>query len=396
MLFGFSEEVVQYIEEHDIKFDIVPPSDRQAAFPHVTFSVKSIPEYLEVVELLHLVNNAPEDDLAFRGVSDHKYRLAPSLKVFQDRSDFGYDSDYNIEQKLVDEMITTHPEEFVGVSSDFDLLAKMQHLGLPTRLLDFSLNPLVALYFACQSLADTTARVICTRDTSGAYSRKTVEKVCGLYKVPEFAQFYLEDMMGGESGFLDYMIYTLEPLMAHPKCISERIKRQSGIFMIFPNVIKDRVWFNISSWGDGHYIFPYSSPEMTKYVKEIERRENPYEIYGIDPNQDLMGYQFVVTTDTYRKAKQYYLDKGEFAIQEGSKMHINPDAKWAFLKRFAINSDVAELSAEIMESCFCSILIDPQYKKDIMRALNHVNINEAFLFPEPEYTAKRIKNRYIK
>ena len=50
----------------------------------------------------------------------------------------------------------------------------------------------------------------------------------------------------------------------------------------------------------------------------------------------------------------------------------------------------------IMKENFCSILIDAKYKKSIMRELDQVNINEAFLFPEPEYTAKRIKNRYIK
>ena len=395
-MFGFSEEIIQYIEKHDIEFDVVPPSERLAAFPHITFSVKSLSEYLEVVEFLHVVNNAPEDDLAFRGVSDYRYQLVPSLKVFQDRGDFNYKPGYSIEQKLVDEMLTTRPEEFAGVSSDFDILAKMQHMGLPTRLLDFSLNPFVALYFACQSLSDTTARVICTFDTSNAYSRKTIEQVCGLYKVPEFAQFYLEDMMGGESGFLSYMVHTLEPMMAHPKYISERIQRQSGIFMVFPNAISDRVWFNISSWGDGQYIDPYNSPEGIKHIKEIKRRENPYAIYGIDLKQNLMGHKFIVTTETYRNVRLCYKDIGDIAICEGIKVHMDPQLKWAFLKRFHIESEVAELSNEIMESCFCSILIDPQYKKDIIRALNHVNINEAFLFPEPEYTAKRIKNRYIK
>lgn len=40
------------------------------------------------------------------------------------------------------------PAEFDYRMSTFDMLVKMQHYELPTRLLDITENPLVALYFA--------------------------------------------------------------------------------------------------------------------------------------------------------------------------------------------------------------------------------------------------------
>ena len=45
---------------------------------------------------------------------------------------------------------------------------------------------------------------------------------------------------------------------------------------------------------------------------------------------------------------------------------------------------------------FYSIIVDEKYKKDILNELACIGIDQAFIYPELEYTAKKIARKYLK
>ena len=78
----------------------------------------------------------------FRGHSRFSHGLVPS--IYRDPEWI------TNEDVLFKELVLRCPNDFSGQESTFQFLVKMQHYSLPTRLLDITGNPLVALYFACE------------------------------------------------------------------------------------------------------------------------------------------------------------------------------------------------------------------------------------------------------
>ena len=160
----------------------------------------------------------------------------------------------------------------------FDKLVKMQHYELPTRLLDITTNPLVALYFACQENNDKDGEVIIFSIGYTQIENFDSENVCVLSNLVKFSNdFSLEknkdtlitevnrDKPNFDVSILEDVINGVYCVL--PKLNNDRIIRQSGAFFIFGmGATKD----NVAKFQDQPIKIKIKSKYKKNILKELQ------------------------------------------------------------------------------------------------------------------------------
>ena len=114
---------------------------------------EEITKVTSVLEFLKWVEKQEGTELLFRGQSCCKYEVKSGAKRL-----FGSDTSYSNSERSHNRDIIENARlqgiydnsNSMTAKTDWGILAQQQHIGAATSLLDFSSNPLVSLFFACQ------------------------------------------------------------------------------------------------------------------------------------------------------------------------------------------------------------------------------------------------------
>lgn len=270
----------------------------------------------------------------YRGHASVNYKLLPSIYrggLLEKESVMYY------------ELLSHNSHEFIDTKKHIDILRKMQHYGMSTRLLDITSNPLVALYFSVS--------------TNNNYDG-------------EFIIFDEEENV--KSNFSD----SVEILSA---LSTQKNEEKKKIYDVAVNYKKNLE----SSTANNEKIIENFNNELPikNLLHEIRQKVGNFEPI-IVPNDLLKSFFVVPLKDNERIIRQ----DGSFIIVG---LADYTDSNFTTIKetveKFRKKSDNAETIRYI---------IPASYKNSIRADLSVLGVNERYLFPGLDTAANYIKRQY--
>jgi len=281
----------------------------------------------------------------FRGQSNYQHDLIPT--IFRERYD---------EAAMYAEFIKRFPEHSNNHKNVFEWLTLMQHYKLPTRLLDWTTNLLVALFFCCNDEEN--------KDKDGAI----------FIFIPLLSVSFLNP-------------FSFECDYNHPKLLDTQLLEP-----LITSATKEGFLSDVL--------------EICSEFKEYQIRINDFDVINANRNSIQSSIISKDGRSTFKVTSN----------SDGSSWKKNPLYSWYYPykpshknprirqqqgcftfhggKYFGKEEFIAMSKMEDGKKSLIKIKISASSKEKILKELKLLGINEATLFPEMEYQAKQIKEIY--
>lgn len=204
------------------------------------YEIKSIGEMLDLIinEKDHsgrILRNRKHNNYVFRGLSDkNKYELSTSVKRTGMGHHVGQETDAIVDFQACAQIIDPRMREY----NFWELMVVAQHYGLPTRLMDWTYSPLIALHFATIKADEKTRNdaIVWAIDVNDVnlslpdqYQRILKEKETFLFTLTHLVNLGVEDIQTFEDTMKSKSFLFFEP-----PSINQRIFNQDSVLALLP------------------------------------------------------------------------------------------------------------------------------------------------------------------
>ncbi len=245
--------------------------------------ISSLSQYIETIEKLKsyypsgvFLSNPVANPFLYRGLSNKAYELLPG--IFRKQTDMvdghAITNDTYLAWAKEKDLLYSFMHEASGTLSipTDDLLhwaEYAQHYGAPTRFMDWSSNPLAALYFACRDMTSTDGTVWLLHKIN--YTRFLVNHVKSHNK-KNISEIVSESI--NETSDIEY------PLLYTPYYVDARMSAQGSYFMVW-GILRDPLEKMLSE---------------DNLQMNIPETDNGSRTYGKEQNEGLM-FRFNIYAD---------------------------------------------------------------------------------------------------
>jgi len=291
----------------------------------------------------------------FRGQPNYGHKLIPS--IFRQGSSFGVA--YH-EQNMFEEFKRRYPDQSSSHKNTYEWLTLMQHYGLPTRLLDWSSNLLVGLYFCCVN----------DSENDGALFIFDPTYMESMYQFNDLLEMQVQEK--SRSDFFNRIIYRLDHVL-DGSCKLNGIPIQE----LRNDLFKGSQFCGLSTGSTASFD---SLEVKTDMPNTQDHKGNPVSHVFSDIKRafsNIVPFKAPHLNPRIRHQHGYFTFHGGMFIDGHEFIPVGEMEN----KMYTGNSLI-------------KIKISRKHKSNLLKELSYAGIKEATLFPEMEYQAREIKMLY--
>lgn len=181
--------------------------------------IRSVDDLIESIE--H--SNFFRGQIIFRGHSNYNWELQPSLLRLNEKEA------RTLEAAYIKTLLIGQQMPYVNTNDPLVLLMNLQHFGAPTRLLDWTYDPLIALFFACydksEKMENVDGNIYFVQ--KNLYNRFDIDSTKNKFYKQKITEVNFKDIIIDRLNI--NKIFIVDPMIKNP-----RLRVQVGCFMFFP------------------------------------------------------------------------------------------------------------------------------------------------------------------